>query len=170
MAPSEVVSNPYSFLYIYEVLAHSSPTQSYIQPTKDNKTHIVHFTTPFPNRVSSSNALITKIELSPPHTDGCAFCATLRGDSPTPVPSVVDDIIPGTYHSLVRALLFPCYLLLCAEMLQWGWSIALSFLRSKDVFDADFVAHTTIKETQAEVQFYSFFLFAVLAVIYLRAW
>lgn len=170
MAPSEVVSNPYNLLYIYEVFAHSDRTQSYIQPTKDNKTHIVHFTTPFPNRVSSSNALITKIELSPPHTDGCAFCATLRGDSPTPVASVVDDIIPRKYRSLVKAVLFPCYLLLCAEMLQWGWSITLSFLRSRAVFDADFAAHTTIKETQAEVQFHSFFLFATLAILYLRAW
>lgn len=112
------------------------------------------------------------LQLDHPHTDECAFCAALafRGEPPASVASVLNDIIPRKYRSLVKALLFPCYLLLCAEMLQWGWSIALSFLRSKGVLDADLAAHTAIKETQAEVQFYSFCLFAVLAVVYVRAW
>jgi hypothetical protein len=169
MAPSEVVSNPCKLVYIYGAVADPDPTQSYIQPTRDNNTHIVHFTTPFPNRVSSSQALITKIELSQPHTDDCAFCAGLRGNSPAPVASIVNDIIPRKYRSVVKAVLFPCFLLLCAEMLQWGWSIALSFLRSRAAFEADFVAHTIIMETQAEVMFVDGILFAVLAIAYLRA-
>jgi hypothetical protein len=75
MVSSEVVINPRKPVYIHGAVADPDPTQSYIQPTKDNKTHIVHFTTPLPNRVSSSQALITKMELSQPHIDDCAFCA-----------------------------------------------------------------------------------------------
>jgi hypothetical protein len=81
----------------------------------------------------------------------------------------VNDIIPRKYRSLLKALLFPCYLLLCAYMLQWGWSITLSFLLSRGVFDAEFAAHTIIKELRAEVQFFGFFSLGVLAIFYFRA-
>jgi len=120
MAPSEVVSNPCKPIYIHELVANPDSPQSHIQPTEDNTAHIVHFKTPFPNSVSRSHAVITKIELSHPHTGDCAFCAGLRGNSPAPVASVVNDIIPRKYRSVVKAVLFPCFLLLCAEMLQWG--------------------------------------------------
>jgi len=105
---------------LHELVANPDSPQSHIQPTEDNTAHIVHFKTPFPNSVSRSHAVITKIELSHPHTGDCAFCAGLRGNSPAPVASVVNDIIPRKYRSVVKAVLFPCFLLLCAEMLQWG--------------------------------------------------
>ena len=94
----------------------------------------------------------------------------MRGSSPTPVASIFNDVVPRKYRSVVKAVLFPVFLLLCAEMLQWGWSITLSLLRGRGMFEADFTAHTIIKETQAEVQFVLGILFVVLAIIYLKAW
>lgn len=156
--------------YIHEAVADPSPTQSFVQPTSDNKTHIVYFKTPFPNRISYSQTLITKIELSHQHTDDCTFCTGLRGNSPAPGVSVVKDVVPRKYRSVVKAVLFPIFLLFCAEMLQWGWSIALSLLRDRGMFEAYFTAHTIIKETQAEVHFVHGILFAVLAIIYIMVW
>ena len=130
----------------------------------------MHFTTPSTNRVATSQALITKIEISHPHVDDCAFCAGLRGSSPTPVASIFNDVVPRKYRSVVKAVLFPVFLLLCAEMLQWGWSITLSLLRGRGMFEADFTAHTIIKETQAEVHFFYAALLTMLAIVYLETW
>lgn len=146
MAPSEVVSNPCKPAYIHEVVAHPSPWQSFIQPTKDNKTHIVHFTTPFPNCVSHSQALTTRIELSHPHTDECAFCAALRGESPAPA---VNNIFLLLYHVVVKVILLICFLTLCAYLLDWAWNINLAYLQTKFTFEGDFEAHTSFNKTQA---------------------
>ncbi|KAM0708494.1 hypothetical protein Q7P35_005146 [Cladosporium inversicolor] len=143
----------------------------HVEPTDDNKAHFVYIATTNPNPIAGARRTsIHRSEFPHLHNDECTFCAAFCGEPPAPVASVVNEVIPRKYRLLVKAVLFPCFLLLCAEMLQWGWSITLPFLQSKAIFDADFAAHTIIKETQAADQFVLGILFAVLAILYVRAW
>jgi len=71
---------------------------------------------------------------------------------------------------MMKTALFPCYLSLCSVMLQRGWSIVLSFLQSRAVFDADFYAHTMIREGPAEVLFLHLVVLALLAAVYIKTW
>ena len=167
---SQIVSYPCPFVRLREEVAHPSRTQASIEPTDDNEMHLMCIVTTNLNPVADERKTsVHRFQLPHPHTDNCALCAALRGKSPAQITSAVNDIIPRKYRSLLKALLFPCYLLLCAYMLQWGWSITLSFLLSRGVFDAEFAAHTIIKELRAEVQFFGFFSLGVLAIFYFRA-
>jgi hypothetical protein len=72
------------------------------------------------------------------------------------------------FISLAKAVLFPCYLLLCAKISQWGWNHILSFQRSRGRYDADFAVDTMIKEARSEAQYFQLILLVVLACVYLK--
>ena len=169
---SQIVSYPCPFVRLREEVAHPSRTQAFVEPTDDDEMHLMCIVTTKPNPVAGARKTsVHSLQLSHPHTDECALCAaTVGGESPGPVAPAVNDKVPRKYRSLLKAVLFPCFLLLCANMLSWEWSIMRSFLRSRGVFDADFAAHTSIKELRAEVQFFGFSLLGALAILYLEAW
>lgn len=157
-------------MYIREALAYPGHTQSYIQPTNDNKAHLVHFTTTVPNPVTGPEVAIIEIELPHPHSDACTFCAALLGRSLAPAAPASDDIIPRRYRLLVESLLFPVYLAVCILLLHLGRRLTLAYHRRKDTLDPDSAALTACEETEREVQFLSLVLLGTLFNFYRYLW
>ena len=94
--------------------------------------------------------------------------------SPVAAAEVKDDLVnivfPLLYHVVVKVILLICFLTLCGYLLDWAWSIELSYLQTKFTFEGDFEAHTTFNKAQAEISFVYNILYGVLTAVYFMLW
>jgi hypothetical protein len=99
-------------------------------------------------------------------------------ETPTPSPvaaaeardNPANNVFPLLYHMVVKVILLICFLTLCTYLLDWAWTINLSYLETKFTFEGDFEAHTTFNKTQAEISFVYHALYAVLVALYFMLW
>lgn len=82
----------------------------------------------------------------------------------------MNNVFPLLYHVVVKVILLICFLTLCGYLLDWAWSIELSYLQTKFTFEGDFEAHTIFNKAQAEISFVYNILYAVLTAVYFMLW